>query len=159
MGADEKAGKQEDERFVYGPRALAAVLPSVVRSAFRRRNPAVAHLAEDWPSVVGPALAAVTAPKKLFSGTLSVAASGPVALELQHLSGLLIERINRHFGRVAVTRLRFVQDFAPALATALPVPPVTADAEAARAVQSLPEGPLRAALERLGRVALVGNNA
>ncbi len=160
MGVGERVGKQEGERHVFGPRALAAVLPAVVRAAFRGRSPAVAHLAEDWPSVVGPALAAVTAPKKLFSGTLSIAASGPIALELQHLSGQLMERINRHFGRIAVTRLRFVQDFAPALAASLPVPPPTADMAAARAVQNLPDGPLRAALERLGRVALAdANNA
>jgi hypothetical protein len=154
MGASGQVGKAEGERYVFGPRALGAVLPRVLRPAFRRRSPGVAHLAEDWPAVVGPALAAVTAPKKLFSGTLAIAASGPVALELQHLSGQLMERINRHLGRIAVTRLRFVQDFSPALLAPKVTPPPTADAAAARAVQNLPEGPLREALQRLGRVVL-----
>ncbi len=64
----------------------------------------------DWTEIVGPALAAVTSPRRLASGTLTLACAGPIALELQHLSGQLAERINAHFGRTLVERFRFVQD-------------------------------------------------
>ena len=53
----------------------------------------------------------------------------------------------------AVTRLRFIQDIAPPPLVP-PLPPRRAVAAAQKAVQSLPPGELRDALERLGRVVL-----
>ena len=150
----EKAG-EEARRHVYGPRSLAALLPDLLRPALRRRSPAAAHLTADWEAVVGPAIAALSQPRRLFSGTLSIAASGTAALELQHLSVALMERINAHLGHKAVSRLRFVQtlDTAP---RRLPAPPPRASAAAAAAVSHLPDGPLREALQRLGNTVLAG---
>jgi hypothetical protein len=100
----------------------------------------------DWPSIVGPALAAATVPRGLAGGTLTIGCSGPVALELQHLATTLIERINQHVGRVAVNRLRFVAEAVRATAAgAQPVP----RAEPVR-IEGVAEGPLRDALSRLG---------
>jgi hypothetical protein len=140
-------------RHIYGPRPVGALVPALVRPAFRKRAPATALVLADWEVIVGPALAAVTTPRKLFSGTLALACSGPVAMELQHLSEPLMARINAHLGRVAVTRLRFIQDV-PIPLPAAPAPRPPAVAAARRAVESLPEGPLRDALEALGRAVL-----
>jgi len=151
------AGRPADDeaaRYIYGPRAVSALLPALVRPAFRKRSPSTAQLLLDWREVVGPAIAAVTTPRKLFSGTLTIVASGPIAMELQHLSDALIERINTHLGRVAVTRLRFMQDVATAYAPLPPPPRRAADAAARAAVAPLPPGPLRDALEALGRAVL-----
>ncbi len=142
-------------RFVYGPRSVAMVLPVVLRPAFRRRAPATAQVLADWETIVGPALAEQTVPQKLFGGTLTIACSGPVAMELQHLQGPVMERINAHLGRVAVTRLRFRQDVRPAeksVPSALSQPERPADvAVAQQAVAGMKAGRLRDALERLGR--------
>jgi len=146
--------RHPDTRHPWGPRPLGAVLPDVVRPAFRRRSPAVAHLATDWAAVIGPALAVVTAPRRLFQGTLAISASGPIALELQHLSVQLMERINTYMGRVAVTRLRFTQDFAAAPPLTIQPPPRRVREAACAAVAGLPDGPLRDALERLGQAVL-----
>jgi hypothetical protein len=145
-------------RHVWGPRPLGALVPAVTRPAYRRRAPAAAQVLADWASIVGPALAAVTAPRRLTGGTLSIACAGPVAMELQHLSTQLIERINAHLGRVVVERLRFVQDFAAAATPPRPRPsPSPARVqEVERTLGDLPEGPLRDALGRLGR-AVVGS--
>jgi hypothetical protein len=62
-------------------------------------------------------------------------------------------RINGHLGRVAVTRLRFVQDAPAALPRPRPPRPA-AVAQARAAVAGLPEGDLRDALEALGRAVL-----
>jgi hypothetical protein len=150
MAERKNEDKVEDIRHPYGPRPVGAVLPSVVRPAWRRRAPATAQLVADWEAIVGPALAGVTTPRKLFSGTLALACSGPVAMELQHLSDQLMGRINSHLGRVAVTRLRFIQDIPPPAPPAPPPRPLATNA-ARRAVAELPEGPLRDALEALGR--------
>ncbi len=151
MASDDPAGKA---RFVYGPRPLSALVPALVRPAFKRRAPATAQVLADWDIIVGPAIAAITTPLKLSSGTLSIGCSGPAAMELQHLSDALMGRINSHLGQVAVQRLRFVQSALRPAAPAPAKPPPQALEAASRAVASLPAGDLRDALERLGRAVL-----
>lgn len=153
-GVDGKPQASADEtRHVYGPRAMAALVPALVRPAYRKRAPATAQVLADWPAIVGPALAAVTMPRRLFSGTLSIGCSGSIAVELQHLSPQIISRINAHLGQVAVTRLRFVQQ-APSSSANRPAVRTPAVAAARAAVSALPAGDLRDALERLGQVVL-----
>ncbi|HEX3348188.1 MAG TPA: DUF721 domain-containing protein [Acetobacteraceae bacterium] len=142
------------DRNVYGPRPLGAVLPAVLKPVYRKQSPASGQLLADWELIMGPALAAATTPRKLFSGTLVIVCSGPVAMELQYLADSVMARINNHFGRVVVTRLRFVQDVAARPAVARRQPRRLAVAAAERAVAVLPAGELRDALERLGRFVL-----
>jgi hypothetical protein len=76
-------------------------------------------------------------------------------MELQHLAPQLIERINAHFGRVLVQRLRFVQDgMAPSVPAPRPQPTAEIASAADRAVAALPPGDLRDALAALGRAML-----
>ena len=138
----------KEPRHVYGPRALSSLLPAITRPALRQRNAASAHLVADWEAIVGPELAAVTLPKRLAAGTLTLACAGPVALELQHQSQLLVGRINTHFGRLLVDRLRFVQDDS-ATAKRTTAPPRQAAPEPV-SIPDMPEGPLRDALAALG---------
>jgi hypothetical protein len=144
-----------DKRHLYGPRPVGALVPVLVRPAFRRRAPATAQILADWAGIVGPAIAAVTVPRKLSAGTLEIACSGPIALELQHLSVQLIDRVNAQLGRIAVQRLRFVQD-TPPRPSPRPrrQPGREIDARAHAAVSLLPAGDLRDALEALGRAVL-----
>lgn len=148
----DKPRPYSEDRHVYGPRALGAVLPPLVRPAFRKRAPATAQVLTDWEAIMGPAIAAVTAPRKLFAGTLQIACTGPIAMELQHLAPTLIGRINAHMGQVIVSRLRFTQDLQPAQPAAPARRPAVEEAQAA--VAGLPEGGLRDALESLGRMVL-----
>lgn len=160
MTADE--GKQEDARLAVGPVPVARLLAKATRPLMGRVQAATARLALDWPVVVGPALAAVTAPERLTASrdgrVLTIRAAGPVALELQHLAPQLIERINAHAGAGFVARLRIVQA-ARGLAepqAAAPAPPrrspaPEAEARVDQALAGLPDGPLRDALARLGR--------
>ena len=147
-----KPSKIEDTRHVFGPRTISAVLTPLLRPALQKRSPGIATLLSDWDAVIGPALAAVTIPRKLAAGTLMIACSGPVAMELQYLAPQLLSRINAYLGGNAVARLKFVQDLRPP--PPLPKPRPVAEDAARAAVQSLPEGELREALERLGRMVL-----
>ncbi|MBX6375770.1 MAG: DUF721 domain-containing protein [Acetobacteraceae bacterium] len=161
-GAGRTSGRHqvggEADRYLGGPRPLGAIVPRLTRPAFRRFSPAAAQILADWPEVVGPALAAVTVPRRLTRGTLTLACSGPVALELAHLAPQLIARINAHCGRVVVQRLSFVQKppapgatgtmggvRAPGAAPA-PVPP-----RVAQALGRVAGAELRAALEKLAQ--------
>lgn len=150
---DTAKGMQSEERRVYGPRAVGALMPVVTRPAFRRRAPSTAHVLADWAVIVGPAIAAVTTPRRLSGGALTIACSGPIAMELQHLAGEVMARINSHLGSNTVTALRFVQTMAPAtpsVATARPPDPKTL-AAVESALANAPGGELGAALASLGR--------
>jgi hypothetical protein len=146
-----------DMRHVYGPRQLAALIPGVTRVAFRRHSPAAAQVMADWDAIVGPAIASVSSPRRLSAGTLTIACSGPIAMELQHLSRELISRINMHLGSQTVTALRFLQTLPSPrpqpVPLSPPVPPM-AEAEAEMSVANYPDGELRKALVSLGRVVL-----
>jgi hypothetical protein len=144
--------KASDDRHIFGPRSLSAVLPTLVRPILRKRAPGIASLIADWDAVIGPALAEVTVPRKLAAGTLTIACAGPVAMELQYLAPQLLARINGYMAGSPVARLRFVQDMRPPP----PLSPVRVPAvqEAKAAVQGLPVGELRDALESLGRMVL-----
>jgi hypothetical protein len=149
---DTKSGMAAAPRHVYGPRPVGALVPGLTRAAFRRRAPGTAQVLADWSSIVGPALAAVTLPRRLAAGTLTIACSGPIAMELQHLSGELIARINTALGPGVVKTLRFLQ-VAPEPAEIAAVVTRSAQtlARAESAVESLPAGELREALTALGR--------
>ena len=154
MADDTKPDMTEPSRRVYGSRGVGALIPAIAKPAFRRRSPAAAQILADWDSIVGPALAATTVPRRLSGGRLAIACSGPVAMELQHLAPQLIARINAHIGQALVTELRFTQDHLPAaiIPMTLPAPPsAQVIAAVARKVSDLPDGPLRDALDSLGR--------
>ena len=107
----------------------------------------------DWAAIIGPALAAVTVPRRLSGGTLTLACAGPVALELQHLAGQVLERINAHMGKRVVERLRFVQDGAAPRPTPPPQPPPV---PVAVDLPGIPPGPLHDALHALAQ--RIGND-
>jgi hypothetical protein len=152
VAKDTAHGMAADRRHVYGPRPVGALVPGLTRAAFRRRAPGTAQVLADWAAIVGPALAAVTLPRRLSAGTLTIACSGPIAMELQHLSGELIARINTTLGAGVATALRFVQT-APDSPMAIPPRPPSPQSltRAESAVESLPSGELRDALTALGR--------
>jgi hypothetical protein len=147
------ARDEDQRRFLGGPRPLGALVPALTRPAFKRKSPAGAQVMADWPALVGPAIAAVSQPLRLAQGTLTLACSGPVAMELQHLAPQLAGRINAALGRVAVERFRFVQQ--PPRAAAPPARVGSAPKPLPARVESALEGvgspELRAALARMAR--------
>jgi hypothetical protein len=129
----------------FAARGIAGLLAPVVRPAFRRRAPAAAQLLADWAQLAGPELAARAAPVKFAGGTLTLACTGPAAMELQLLAPQVIARLNLALGHAMIERLRFIQQAPaspPARAAVLAAKPVTPP-------KDLPEGPLGEALARL----------
>jgi hypothetical protein len=148
------------------------MVPRVASPALRRRGFAEARVVTDWPDIIGPELARETMPERLTfprgaeggGGTLRIRASGPLALELQHLEPLVLERINRYFGFAAVARLAFVQ--APVIHTprrpTRVAPPALSAEESQRlgtALENIESESLRAALARLGRAVISGQRS
>jgi hypothetical protein len=143
--------------------ALSRLLTGLLSPAARARGFAAVGVIEEWPNVVGAGLARRCHPVRLefrrgttTGGTLLLQASGGAALELQHCSPQLIERVNDYFGFPAVARLKLVQ------MPLRPVPPppapptlrsLSAAEEAALQRDLAPVGDeaLAAALAALGR--------
>jgi hypothetical protein len=145
-----------------GLRRLPDLLTRVLEPAARRRGLAEARLLAEWPTIVGPALAARCHPIRLSQrtdrpgGILLLHVAGAAALELQHSEPQVLERINGFFGYDAVRRLRLIQAPLPRR-SALPAMPVKGspsdadEVEIARMVRDIRDPGLRAALRSLGR--------
>ena len=88
---------------------LGALVPRLTRPAFRKKSPEVAQLLADWPALAGPALAAMAEPVRLSAGTLTLACTGPAAMEIGLMAPVIVERLNGALGRRAVQKLAFVQ--------------------------------------------------
>ncbi|HTZ69618.1 MAG TPA: DUF721 domain-containing protein [Acetobacteraceae bacterium] len=123
---------------------LAQLVPPLTRASFKRRSPAGVDLMTEWSAIVGPRLAAETAPRRFSRGQLTIACSGPVAMELQHAAAALAERINAHLGTRLVERVRFTQ-----LTSLPPVRVATPAMAPIQKVEGLPPGPLNDALGAL----------
>jgi hypothetical protein len=145
-----------------GLRRIPDLLGRILDPAARRRGLAEARLLTEWPSIVGPELAARSQPVRLShgrdrqGGVLSLHVAGSAALELQHSEPQVLERINGFFGYPAVARLHLIQ--APLQrAGGRPLPARRArltsaeENEVALAVQGVADPALQAALAALGR--------
>lgn len=99
-----------------GLRPLAAMAPALTDPHLRRRGFVEGRIVRDWAAIVGPDLAAITAPDSLKfprarrdGGTLRLRVGSGRALEVQHRLPQLVERVNAHFGWRAVERIALVQ--------------------------------------------------
>ena len=143
-------------------RSLSELASGFLAETFKRQGFASTELVTRWRDIVGPEIAAHAEPLKLQwqraadgeptePATLVLRVEGPVAIEIQHQSNVILERINRFFGWQAVGRLALRQ--APLKRRDKPPPPRADPAAAARVAASLTEvgdDALRMALGRLG---------
>jgi hypothetical protein len=142
---------------------LSLLLRDVFSEAYAKQGFAARELVTRWKEIAGAEVAAHSEPLKIQwprpvegqqqeSATLVLRVEGPMALEIQHASDVILERVNRFFGWSAVGRLALRQ--APlsrrdgrAVSTA---PDPQAVAEVAETLSSVEDEQLRAALARLG---------
>ncbi len=123
------------------------------------RGASLIRLKADWPAVVGPELARTTRPDALLAGrgaragkALRLKVSGAAALEVQHRSSQIVERVNAYFGHRVIDDVRIVQGVIPGPPPARPASrpdPVAVQAAASRTA-AVQDPDLRAALTRLG---------
>jgi len=108
--------KPDDDSRFGGTRAVSALIGPLTRRALGKHGFASASLISDWATIIGAELAASCQPMKLAfapgqrdAGTLHLRVSGGAALEIQHVTPQLIERINGYLGYHAVARLKLIQ--------------------------------------------------
>lgn len=146
---------------------LDEISAKTISPALRRYGFAHAALTSCWNEIAGPTYARMSLPLKLgfppskkTGGTLTLAVDGAAAVELHYVQDLLIEAVNRYFGYRAVERLKLVHMPLPhphrsvVRAATQPEPPPEL---VAKMPETLPEGPLKAALYRLACTFSVDN--
>ena len=145
------------------PRPLSDMLGATLTGVLKSQGFASAEILSRWADIVGAEVAASSEPMKINwprvrdedtpePATLVLRVEGPAALEIQHLSAVILERVNRFFGWQAIGRIALRQAplrrRVPKKAPAPPDPAV-----AARIAESLPgieDDDLRQAIGRLG---------
>lgn len=142
---------------------LSVLLSDVFSDAYARQGFAARELVTRWTEIAGPEISAHCEPLKMQwprpvegqpaePATLVLRVEGPMALEIQHASDVILERVNRFFGWHAVGRLALRQG--PLSRRQKPAAPLKPDAsrveEVAKTLSSIEDKELRAALARLG---------
>lgn len=119
-GPGKRGSETDDERRVGATRAVSALVAPLTRRALGKHGFASASLISDWATIIGDELAASCQPVKLAfpqgkrdAGTLHLHVTGGAALEIQHITPQIIERINGHLGYRAVARLKLIQGQTP----------------------------------------------
>jgi hypothetical protein len=144
------------------PRPLSDLLHKTLHEAFAKQGFASTELVTRWTQIVGTEIADHSQPEKIQwsrphdgktpePGTLVLRVEGPMAIEIQHLSGVILERVNRFFGWQAVGSLRLRQ--APLRRTTRKpqlAPDPEATARVAAGLSAIEDADLRDALARLG---------
>jgi hypothetical protein len=143
-------------------RPLADLVGGTLQSIFAKQGFAAVDVVSHWEDIVGPELAARTEPVRLVwprredpdsSGTLTVRVEGVYALELQHLTPVVIERVNRYFGWACVGRIAIRQGPVTKRARKSPLAPEPSPEAVATIERELGEfedEELKAALARFG---------
>ena len=151
---------------------LRDLLGKVVGETFKRQGFASAELVTRWTEIVGAEISANSEPIRVqwprtttdslpvrgsgsgwerAPGVLVLRVEGPAAIEIQHLAGVICERVNRFLGWRAVERVALRQ--APLRRpsrTPAKRPDAAAAARIAEALSEVADDDLRQALARLG---------
>jgi len=145
------------------PTLLSEVAGKTIADALARQGFASTGIVTHWAEIVGAEIAAHAEPMRMGwprrvhedapePATRVLRVEGPVALEIQHLSGVIIEKVNRFFGWRAVGRVQIRQAplrrRGPKVRPAAPDPAVVARLAAGMA--DIKDEDLRGALARLG---------
>src|SRR5579872_6024963 len=142
---------------------LSVLLSDVFSDAYAKQGFAARELVTRWAEIAGPEIARHSEPLKIQwprpvegqpqePATLVLRVEGPAALEIQHSSDVILQRVNRFFGWSAVGRLALRQG--PLSRKSRPTVPTVPDArriaQVAQTLSGIEDEELRAALARLG---------
>ena len=102
------------------PKPLAALVGRCVADAFKRQGFTSCELVTHWEDIVGAEIAAHAEPIRMQwtraadpdespPATLVLRVEGPAAIEIQHQSAVIVERVNRYFGWQALAGIALRQ--------------------------------------------------
>jgi hypothetical protein len=135
----------------------------VFSDVFAKQGFASRELVTRWTEIAGPEIARHSEPLKMQwprpvegqpqePATLVLRVEGPMALEIQHMSDVILQRVNRFLGWNAVGKLALRQAplSQPPARKSPKAPDATVVARVAETLGPIEDDDLRAALARLG---------
>ena len=140
-----------------GLRALGGLAQRLTSSiakgaSAKGRGTSIIRLRADWPVIVGPELARTTRPDALLAGrggrtgakVLRLRVSSAAALEVQHMTGQIVERVNAYFGHRQIDDIRLAQGVIvqPPVSRPPPAPPPEVTAQMATRVADVADADL-----------------
>ena len=147
----------------FTARPLSLMMGDILSAAYAKQGFAARELVTRWPEIAGREIAAHAEPLKIQwprpvegqpqePATLVLRVDGPMALEIQHSSGVILERVNRFFGWHAVGKLALRQGplSRPPQRRRPPPPDPRSVAKVAETLTAIEDDALRDALARLG---------
>ena len=142
---------------------LSVLLSDVFSEAYAKQGFAARELVTRWSEIAGAQVAAHSEPLKMQwprpvegqpqePATLVLRVEGPMALEIQHASDVILQRVNRFLGWNAVGRLALRQAplSRPKPRRIIRTPDAASVAKVAATLSRVEDEDLRAALARLG---------
>ncbi|NBO19010.1 MAG: DUF721 domain-containing protein [Proteobacteria bacterium] len=140
------------------PKTLGDCIEPLTRPAMKANGLAGSRILTEWASIVGPQLAAHSAPEKLSfprgaktGGTLTISTESGFAPQLQHMQPIILERLASYFGYAAISRITISHSWARPAEKAPPRKPPTLPKGSASITHEVEDPELRAALVSLAK--------
>jgi hypothetical protein len=147
----------EDSPRSCRPRSAGELVGGIGDQSFRRFGFVQSSIVSRWSEIVGERYAKVSSPEsirfptgKKGGGCLTLLVDGAHAPLIQHLTPMIVERVNRFFGYAAINRIVFRQGKPPAPAVRPQRPDLRpVPKELGEGLREIADPELRACLESL----------
>ena len=157
MAKSPRSDSRQDAPRRNGARAAGDLVGDIAGVTFKRFGFVQGAIVSRWSEIVGERYANVSTPEsvrfpqgKKSGGTLTLTVVGAHAPLMQHLTPLIIERVNRFFGYAAVDKIAFRQGRVEAAKRPLRPAPRAIPRELGEGLREIADPGLRACLESLG---------
>ena len=152
-----KRKPEEDSPRSCRPRAAGELVGDIGGQSFRRFGFVQHSIVSRWSEIVGERYGKVSCPEsikfptgKKAGGVLTLLVDGAHAPLIQHLTPMIVERVNRFFGYAAINRIVFKQGKPPAPAPRPERPQLRpVPKELGEGLREIADPELRACLESL----------
>ncbi len=149
--------KPEESERSCRPRSAGDLLGEIGGQSFRRFGFVQSAIVSRWGEIVGERYAKASCPEsikfpagKKAGGVMTLLVDGAHAPLIQHLTPMIIERVNRFFGYAAINRIVFKQGKIPAAAARPQRPQLRpVPKELGEGLREIADPELRACLESL----------
>ncbi len=150
--------KPEESERSCRPRAAGELVGDVGGQSFRRFGFMQSAIVSRWAEIVGDRYARASCPEsikfpagKKAGGALTLLVDGAHAPLIQHLTPMIVDRVNRFFGYSAINRIVFKQGRPPSPPPRLERPQLRpVPKELGEGLREIADPELRACLESLG---------
>jgi hypothetical protein len=152
-----KRNGQKDSQRSCRPRSAGELVGDIGGQSFKRFGFVQHSIVSRWAEIVGERYAKASCPESIkfpagrkAGGVLTLMVDGAHAPLIQHLTPMIVERVNRFFGYAAINRIVFRQGRPPAPPATIARPePRPVPKELGEGLRQIADPELRACLESL----------